>query len=146
MKHCCHQRHYFFEIKKCGDEDCNICLPPRLPFDKFLQLDHLPDPMPGQDGHYNKFSEVFQTITVENHRPSLQNITKKCLPFYPSVQHVKNCNMMLLCDECGMWHLIYTTRKFILKEKTILNKVLDGMSFSCGLICRKQTYQMHWLE
>ena len=30
MKHCCHERHYFFDIKKCGDEDCNICLPPRL--------------------------------------------------------------------------------------------------------------------
>ena len=65
IKHCCHQRHYFFEIKKCGDEDCNICLPPRLPSDKFLQLDHLPDPMPGQDGHYKKFSEVFRTITVK---------------------------------------------------------------------------------
>ena len=82
MKHCCHERHYFFDIKKCGDEDCNICLPPRLPSDKFSQLDHFPDPMPGTDGHYKKFSEVFQTTTVENHRPSLQNITKKCLPFF----------------------------------------------------------------
>ena len=122
MKHCCHQRHYFFEIKKCGDEDCNICLPPRLPYDKFLQLDHLPDPMLGQDGHYKKFSEVFRTITVENHRkeaPSILPISSTC----------ENCNMMLLCDECGMWHLIYATRKLILKEKTDLNKVLDGMSY-----------------
>ena len=84
--------------------------------------------MPGTDGHYKKFSEVFQTITVKNHRPSLQNITKKCLPFYPSVQHVKNCNKVLLCDECGMWRLIYAT-----KEKTELNELLDGMSFSCGV-------------
>ena len=99
MKHRCYERLYFFDIKKCGDEDCNIWLPPRLPSDKFLQLDHLPDPMPGQDGHYKKFPEVFHTATVENHRPSLQNITKKHLPFYPSVQHVKNFNMMLLCDE-----------------------------------------------
>ena len=47
-----------------------------------------------------------QTTTVEHHRPSVQNITKKRLPFYPMVQQVKNCNMMLLCDKCGMWRLI----------------------------------------
>ena len=88
--------------------------------------------MPGEDGHYKKFSEVFRTATVENHRPSLQNITKKRLPFYPSVQHVKNRNMMLLCDECGMWRLIYATKKLTSTEKIVLNKVLDGMSFSCG--------------
>ena len=31
-----------------------------------------------------------------------------------------------------MWRLIYATRKLIFK-KTGLNKVLDGMSFSCGV-------------
>jgi len=92
MRDCCHERYYFFDIKKYGDEDCTICLPPRLSPDKFSQLDHLP--MPGTDGYYKKFSEVFQTTTVENHRPSLQNITKKHLPFYPSEQYVKNYNMM----------------------------------------------------
>lgn len=59
MKHCCCERHYFFDIKKCGDEDCDICLPPRLPRDRFSLIDHLPDPMPGNDGHYKSFSEVF---------------------------------------------------------------------------------------
>ena len=67
--------------------------------------------MPGQDGHYKRFEEVFGTSTVEEHRPSLQKITKKRLPFYPSVQHVRNCNTMLMCDECGMWRLVYATRK-----------------------------------
>ena len=62
MKHCCHERHCFFDIKKYGDEDCNICLPPRLPSYEFLQLDHLLDPMPGKDGHYKKFSEVFKPL------------------------------------------------------------------------------------
>ena len=51
--------------------------------------------------------QKFWITTVENHRLSLQNITKKRLPFYRSVQHVKNCNKMLLCDKYGMWRLIY---------------------------------------
>ena len=28
MLHCCVQRHYFFDILKCGNEDCEVCLPP----------------------------------------------------------------------------------------------------------------------
>ena len=31
-----------------------------------------------------------------------------------------------------MWQLIYAAKKLTSKEKTVLNKVLDGMSFSCG--------------
>ena len=91
----------FFDIKKCGDSACTICKPPRLPSDMFAKVHHFPDPMPGEEGHYKKFDEVFETSTVEDHRPSLQKITTKQLPFYPSVQHVRNCKTMLLCDECG---------------------------------------------
>ena len=53
LKHCCRERHYFFDIKKCGNAACTICKPPRLPSDLFSKLQHFPDPMPGQDGHYN---------------------------------------------------------------------------------------------
>ena len=129
LKHCCHERHYFFDIKKCGEDSCSICKPSRLPEDLFTKLDHLPDPMPSEDGHYKQFAEVFQSNTVENYRPSLQNITKKRLPFYPSVQHVKNCSTMLQCDVCGMWRLVYATKKLNSKQVTELNQ---GLSFSCG--------------
>ena len=67
LKHCCRERHYFFDIKKCGNAACTICKPPRLPPDLFSKLQHFPDPMPGQDGHYKKFEEVFATNTVEEH-------------------------------------------------------------------------------
>ena len=131
LKHCCRERHYFFDIKKCGDAACTICKPPRLPSDVFSKLEHFPDPMPGQDGHYKKFEEVFATKTVEEHRP-LQKITTKRLPFYPSVQHVRNCNTMLMCDECGMWRLVYATRKLKAAEIRKLRGTLDDLSFSCG--------------
>ena len=28
--HCCRHRHYFFEIRKCNESACDICLPRRL--------------------------------------------------------------------------------------------------------------------
>ena len=52
LKHCCRERHYFFDIKKCGDSVCTICKPPRLPSDMFAKVHHFPDPMPGEEGHY----------------------------------------------------------------------------------------------
>jgi len=132
LKHCCHERHYCFDIKKCGDTSCTICKPPCLPVEKFALLNHLPDPVMASDGHYKKFSDVFGTNTTEEQRPSLQKIMKKRLPFYPSVQHVNDVKTMLMCDECGMWRLVYATKKLKAPEVRKLRMALDDLSFSCG--------------
>lgn len=77
LKHCCRERHYFFEIKKCGKNACSIYKLPRLPPDTFTKLQHFPDPMPKSDGHYKPFQDVLGTDTVEEHRPSLQKISSR---------------------------------------------------------------------
>ena len=134
LNHCCRQRHYFFEIKKCGESSCTICKPVRLPDDIFRGLMHLPDPTPCSDGHYKPFTEIFGKETSENHRPSLQKKPKKkkTLPFHGVLQHVKNANMMLECEECGMWRLLYAKSKLSVGERTALQQVLDKWSFTCG--------------
>lgn len=85
LKHCCRERHYFFEIKKCGKNDCSICKPPRLPPETFTKLHR------SYAGHYKPFQDVLGTDTVEEHRLSLQKFSsrEKRLPFYPSVQHFR---------------------------------------------------------
>ena len=83
--------------------------------------------MPAEDGHYKKFEDVFGTETTEEHRPSFQKICKKQLPFNLSIQHVKNCNTM-----CGMWRLVYATKKLKSPEIRKLNLFLEDLSFSCG--------------
>ena len=77
LAHCCRQRHYFFDILKCGKSDCRMCLPPNLPTTEFAKLRHLPDPVPGTDGHYKPFAEVFKTMTTEEHRPSTKSKTHR---------------------------------------------------------------------
>ena len=123
LKHCCYERHYSFEIRKCGDVNCKLCKPPRLPPEIFKKLHSLPN---------KPFGEVFGKETSEEHRPSLNKITSKRLPFYPSIQHVLNCNTMLMCDECGMWRLVYSTRKLKPGEIRRLKQSFDDVSFSCG--------------
>ena len=108
--HCCQQRHYSFCIKKCGRADCAICKPPRLPPESFSQIHHLPDPTPASDGHYKQFSDVYGKATTEAHRPSIAKRTgrTKSLPFVASVRNVM---LMIQCEECGMWRLLYSPRK-----------------------------------
>ena len=56
--------------------------------------------VPGEDGHYRPFIEVYGTSMTEEHRPSLQTRKgrQKSLPFSASVQHVKNVDMMIQCE------------------------------------------------
>ena len=68
MMHCFVQHHYFFCIKKCGIEGCNICKPPRLPRDVFEKLGFFPDPLkkPASDS-YQGFLEVWGKPTRIDH-------------------------------------------------------------------------------
>jgi len=83
-------------LKKCGSSDCDICKLPRLPAENFSKLFHIPDPVPGTDGHYLSFTEVFGNDTDEKHCPSLQNSAKrKSLPFVASVKHANNTGLLV---------------------------------------------------
>ena len=134
IEHYCHARHYFFCIKKCGQDSCHICKPPRLPPEVFGSLHMLPDPVPGDDGHYLPFDSVYGTTTSEKHRPSLLQAKKrkKTLPFIASIQHAKNTNLMVECVECGMWRLIYARKKLSTVVRKELDKIMNKFDFSCG--------------
>ena len=55
------------------------------------------------------FCKARMKDTSEQYRPSMKTKPRKekTLLFSPSVQHVRNAEMMLLCEECEMWRLIY---------------------------------------
>ena len=101
--HCCRERHYYFEVKKCGAEDCRFCTPPRLFPETFNELHSLPDPMPAEENHYKTFGELFGKETSDMHKPSLTKIISKYLPFYLSV-HIFVTAIQCSCVlnvECG---------------------------------------------
>ena len=131
MKHCCVRRHYSFQVKKCGSDSCSMCRPPRLPKTVFDTISVLPDPVPAEDGHYKAIDQLLGTPTDGSFRPSLQK-AKKTLPLSASIQHVKNVDMMLQCEECSMWRLLYSRYKLTRQEKTQLKAAVEDLSFTCG--------------
>ena len=137
IAHCCRSSHYSFDILKCGSPSCTMCKPPRLPGEVLEKLHFLPHPTPKEDGHYAPFAEVFGKATSEEHRPSLkQKIRKNSLPFYASVQHVRNADIMLQCEECSMWRLLYSKYKLTKTRRIELQKILDNVSYSCGAVLK----------
>ena len=47
-----------------------MCKPPKLLVETFNTLKYMPDPVPGQEGHYKPFNEVYGMETTEKYVPS----------------------------------------------------------------------------
>lgn len=124
-----------FSAKKCGNTDCDICKPPRVPSNIFCDIHHLPDPIP-EDDKYKDFEEVYGSQTSEEYRPSLLTPGEKQhgMPFPPSLQYAKNVKIILQCGECSKWRVIYS--KFALKkvERVELENIFEDIEYTCGSI------------
>jgi len=137
IKHCCKATHYSFQVKKCGKTDCCLCKPVRMQHSTFKGLNFLPDPVPGIDGHYKAFEDVYGSTTTEEHRPSLVEFKKakahqKSLEFYTSLQHVTNVGVVIQCEECEMWRLLFCRKKLNAQKKKDLQKFLEDICYTCG--------------
>jgi len=77
------------------------------------------------------FSESFGSVTSEKDRPSFKGTRAKALPFTPSVQHARNTDMMILCEECNR-HLLFSKRRLTLSECKLLESILEDIAYTCG--------------
>ena len=93
----------------------------------------MPDPGEGEEGHYKPFMEVYGTSTTEQYVPSMMRKTqwKKTLAFASNLRHVKHVDMMLQCNECDSWRLLYSENKLSYQEwngKTLKRQLLTTAS------------------
>ena len=77
---------------------------------------------------------MFGTETTEDHRPSLQKrlYREKSSPFLVTIQHAKNTNMVVQCEECKMWRIVYSKYKLTDSELEIIKSILDNYTYTCG--------------
>ena len=74
---------------------------------------------------------MYSTDTTEVHRPSLSKQSKKQkISFVVSIQHVRNVNMVVQCEECEIWRLI--KKNLTVEAKKGLERKLSSFDFSCG--------------
>lgn len=104
-----------------------------MPKDVFQTLGHLPDPMMADDDHHLPFEQAYNMKTSEKDCHLLTNAKKaKALSFVPSRGHVQNVNIVVQCEECDLWRLLYSKRKLTPPEKQELQTLLEDVSYSCG--------------
>jgi hypothetical protein len=93
----------------------------------------LPDPVLNDDGHYSSFDEVYGLCTSESDCPSVAEFKrKKTLNFNATQQHVKNVNMLVQCEECELWRLLYSKKKIDPKNISFLEKIVADITYRCG--------------
>ena len=56
------------------------------------------------------------------------------MPFSLSVQHMKNADIMVQCEECEMWRLVYSKYTLTTAKRATLNQVLEEFTFTCGAV------------
>ena len=87
----------------------------------------------GPDDHYKPFADVYGTPTTEEGRPSLMQRKKaKTLTYSPGEQHARNVGVVVQCDECDKWRLLFSKRKLSVKERAQLEEVIAEISYTCG--------------
>ena len=68
------------------------------------------------------------TGLLKKRRPQKQ----QTLPFHGKLQYVRNADLMLECEECGLWRLIYAKHKLSSNQHKVVQDLLEEMSFSCS--------------
>ena len=132
-EHCCQVHHYSFCIKKCGALTCEICKPVRMDSELFKDMHFLPDPKIGTDDHYISFEKIYGTKTNEDDRPSLTKRKKmKSITFSPTEQHARNVGVVIQCDECDKWRLLFSKRKLSVIQRKKFEELIADISYSCG--------------
>ena len=80
-------------------------------------------PVMGPDNHYLPFSTVYRTKTVDStpskHTSWAKKERKNPYPgkFSPSEQHVRNVDIMLQCESCEKWWLMFAKKMLQSKVK-----------------------------
>ena len=49
-----------------------------------------------------------------------------------SQQHVKNVGLLVQCEECSKWWLLFCKHKLTVIEIADLQSILDDVSYTCG--------------
>ena len=87
------------------------------------------------------FYPWFQSTPSKNTaRPRKDRTNPFPAKFSPSEQHVRNADIMLQCENCDKWRLLFATKKLPVREKDQLTQILQSVEYTCGLLIGKLSF------
>ena len=135
----CTRRHYFFCVKKCGDQSCKICGKPTLPDEVFQQLHQFPDPekKPGTD-RFKSFTESWGKSTSENDRPSMKHHQKERIGTTADTETQKvpvtaaNVRHTVVCSVCDKPRCLFAVKKLTQADAAAITQMKEDVNCVCG--------------
>ena len=79
---------------------------------------------------YKEFETLYGSQTDESYCPSLAEAECKShvMPFPPSAQYAKSTGLVIQCDECGKWRLLYRRKKIAKAQRDELQEIVRMLS------------------
>ncbi|CAB4373277.1 unnamed protein product [Rhizophagus irregularis] len=133
IKSHCLIREYSFQIKKCGESDCLICDPVRLPHEIFNQLHYIPDPqISSNPDHYQDFDSLYGQNTTEKDIPSKKN-HHECKELAPSgiLVAARVCDFVF-CISCSKLRCLFSQYVLDDSDYEALQTAMETFAYTCG--------------
>ena len=54
------------------------------------------------------------------------------MTYSPTETHARNVGVVVQCDECNKWRLLFSKRKLSAKQRQQLEEIIADVSYSCG--------------
>ncbi|POG62444.1 hypothetical protein GLOIN_2v1882875 [Rhizophagus irregularis DAOM 181602=DAOM 197198] len=130
----CQIRTYSFQIKKCGNIECEICTMPRTLQEVFESLNFLPDPTPAahDSDHYANFSMVYNKPTTDEHQPS-KKIAATGTERGQSGLYINNkVREFITCNECSKVRCLFSGRQLTEQDGLEIQHAIENWPYTCG--------------
>ncbi|PKK56469.1 hypothetical protein RhiirC2_796970, partial [Rhizophagus irregularis] len=133
IKSHCLIREYSFQIKKCGESDCLICDPVRLPHEIFNQLHYIPDPqISSNPDHYQDFDSLYGQNTTEKDIPSKKN-HHECKELAPSgILVAARVRDFVFCISCSKLRCLFSQYVLDDSDYEALQTAMETFAYTCS--------------
>ena len=126
--------HYIFQIKKCGQTDCEFnCTPLRCPPDVATTLPFVPDPqLDSTCSKFKAFEDVYGKLTSEKDRPSLETVAEQHDQEVKGILVSNKARMTVTCCQCEKPRVVYSQLRLHPGVDKCLSELADFLMYSCG--------------
>ena len=93
---------------------------------------NLADPVINEEGHYQSFSDFMAPLLLRIIFQLLYLAMIRENYLLMQQQHVKNVGLLIQCEECEMWRLLFSKSKLSSKSIVELESFLEDISYTCG--------------
>lgn len=121
--------------KKCGEEGYKLCKPTRMPKEEFMKIKQYAISLDWREKTTTCLSVMpsrRKPLKVIDLRLLKQTRSQSRYHFQLACNMWRIYRVVLQCEECDHWRLLYSKRKLSVRDKTEVQSFLNDITYTCG--------------